>query len=343
MLRLISSLLLFAGIANSSPRPTELRREDLMAALRKGGYTILLRHARTNQSFTEVRSPVPIERSAQRNLTDEGVRDAKLMGLVFKKYRIPIGEIISSPMFRSIETAEYAAGTPTTITMVLRTFPSTPEQAALVAAAPKPGTNRLLVTHHFVIEAHVPGISPGDIGESEAAIIRTTADGHVELVGRITLSDWASLAGTGQPRPLANQTPASESGNLVAARGVSSYSEAGAGKAVEMPDTPAGRLSSGYVAAFNSGNPARMRAFIESYMVVNPERPIDARIESYQKLFEQFGPLSLEEVVSSEPGAVTVRMRSKGGSLRVTVKASDSQPGRAASVSFSIPEARGHD
>src|SRR5688572_7496698 len=187
MLKLVPLVGVAIGIATASVDTAELRREELMAALKQGGYTIMLRHARTDRSFNEAREYVPALRTQQRNLNDAGVADARLMGVVLKKFGIPLGEIISSPMFRTTETAEYAAGVPTT-TMVLRVFPSTPEQAALVAKAPKAGTNRLVVTHHFVIETHVPGIKSGDIGESEAAVIRHLADGKVELVGKILLA-----------------------------------------------------------------------------------------------------------------------------------------------------------
>jgi hypothetical protein len=126
------------------------------------------------------------------------------MGVVFRKYGISFAEIISSPMFRTVETAEMAAGKPKT-TMALRVIPSTPEQEALIKTAPKPGTNRLLVTHHFVIEKHVPGVKPGGVGESEAAVVSHAADGTIQLVGIIKLDDWKALANPGsesrQPRP----------------------------------------------------------------------------------------------------------------------------------------------
>src|SRR5437764_14098310 len=115
----------------------------------------MLRHARTDYSVQEPQGTVPAARSAQRNLSDDGIRDAALMGVVFRKYGVSFAEIIASPMFRAVETAEMAAGKPRT-TMALRTLESTPEQEALIKAAPKAGTNRLLVTHHFVIEKHVP-------------------------------------------------------------------------------------------------------------------------------------------------------------------------------------------
>ena len=320
------------------PQAPELRGEALMAELRRGGYTVILRHARTDRSFQEVREYVPKERSAQRNLTDDGIRDAALMGVVFRKYGIAFAEIVSSPMFRTVETAEMAAGTPTSVTMDLRVIPSTPAQATLIARAPAAGTNRLLVTHHFVIETHVPGVSPGEIGESEAVVVRPTGDGKVALVGRITLDDW---------RALANPAGASVSGSARATTtGAGGVSHAGAaiahpaatGGAPVIPDTHAGHLAREYIAAFNSGNRERMRSYIESYMVANPDRPIEQRLEQYVKLFEEHGPLSVLMIGNSQSTELTLGARSRRGALRLTVRSSEAQPMRASSVTFSYSE-----
>lgn len=67
MLHLLSTLGLAAGLTTSTVDSTELRREELMSALRRGGYTILLRHARTDRSFNENRTSIPVEGSARRN------------------------------------------------------------------------------------------------------------------------------------------------------------------------------------------------------------------------------------------------------------------------------------
>jgi hypothetical protein len=255
------------------------------------------------------------------------------MGVVFRKYGISFAEIISSPMFRSVETAEMAAGRPET-TMVLRTYPTTPEQAAFIARPPTPGTNRLLVTHHFVIEAHVPGISPGEIGESEAVVVRTTAGGTVELVGRITLDDWRALA---NPDHAASRAQAPT--QAIAAHGTSSGWPI-PGASVHLPDTHAGHVARDYIVAFNSGDPAQMRAFIESSMLADPARPTEQRLASYAKLFEQHGPLSLDTVQTSTSTEVTLAMRSKQGNLRLTVKTSESQPMRVTSVTFTYMQGR---
>jgi phosphohistidine phosphatase SixA len=196
MFSLLVSLALAARLATPAEDTAQARRLDLMNKLRSGGYSVLLRHARTDYSVQEPQGTVPAERSAQRNLSDDGIRDAALMGVVFRKYGISFAEIISSPMFRTVETAEMAAGKPKT-TMVLRVFPATPEQEALIRTAPKPGTNRLVVTHHFVIEKHVPGVKPGAVAEIEAAVVNHAAVGTPQLVGIIKLDDWKALANPG--------------------------------------------------------------------------------------------------------------------------------------------------
>lgn len=332
MLHLVSFLALAVQLATADT--SELRREELMTALRRGGYTVLLRHARTDRSFQEERSYVPKERSAQRNLTDDGIRDAALMGVVFRKYGITFAEVISSPMFRTAETAEMAAGRPDT-TMLLRTFPSTREQAALVAKAPRPGTNRLLVTHHFVIETHVPGIRPGDIAESEAAVVRHTPDGKVELVGRITLDDWRALA---NPNPAS--THAATAATVAPAAHVAlhgaSTSVRTTGAPTAFPDTHAGHLAREYIDAFNTGSIQTMRAFIESTMLPSAERPTEQRLETYTALFEQHGPLSVDSIVDSKATEITLGVRSKRGHGRLTVRSSDAQPMRVAAVTFAF-------
>jgi phosphohistidine phosphatase SixA len=305
------------------PDSAELRGEDLMKALSTGGYTILLRHARTDRSFQEAIGTIPVERSAQRNLSADGVRDAALMGVVLRKYHIPIGEIIASPMFRARETAEMAAGTPT-ISMALRVFPSTDEQAALVAVAPKARTNRLLVTHHFVIEKHVPGIAPGEIGESEAAIVRRTPDGHVAYVGRITLADWERLAGV--PAQAAQSAPAA------APAPATTYGPAEPSPTI--PNTPAGQLAQRYISAFSSGDATRMREFIESSLIPNPDRPTELRLKTFTESFERFGPLTVTGIRASSAEEISVNVRAKSGDFIVTTKVAPDHPGRAASITI---------
>lgn len=321
------------AVANPSAPAPELRGEALMTALRSGGYTLLVRHARTDRSIPTRETPgySPPLRSEQRNLTAAGERDVKLMAAVVKRYALPIGEVLSSPIYRCRETAD-AFGTPT-VTLALRVFPTTAETAALVRASAAPGTNRVLVTHHFVIEALVPGIRPGDIGESEVAVVRPAADGGVELVGRITLADWEQLAGAASadtpPAPAAHGDAAPEAAHDAAA-------------AAAFHASPAGRLAAGYIGVFNSGDAERMRAFIESSLELAEGRSTEDRVASYRRLFAEHGPLAVHGIDSVTDDAAAVRIRSRRGDFVLRVIAASAESGRAASVSFLMYDQAGH-
>ena len=327
------NLLVSAALLVAQTPTAELRRDALMDALRTGGYTVILRHARTDRSFNEARDYVPKTRAEQRNLTDDGIRDAALMGVVFRKYDVKFAEVISSPMYRCVETAEMAYRKPDVTTLDLRIFPSTPEQAALVLKSPKAGTNRLLVTHHFVIETHVPGIKPGDIGESEAVVVKTVA-GKMELVGRITLDDWRALA-----NPSATATTSSTEtmpgGHPPVPR------PAAASGPVSYPDTHAGHMAQLYIEAFNSGSRETMKKFTESSMVVNPDRPLEQRLDTYVKLFGDFGPLTLTGVEKTESTEVVLGVQSKAGAMRMTLVTLPEEPMRVKSVTFAYNQTMG--
>lgn len=330
--------LLAATVPACGDAPKELRGEELMRGLQSGGYTILVRHARTDRSAPSKETPgsMPVLRADQRNLTAAGEEDVRLMHAVVEKYALPIGEVLSSPSYRCRETAD--AFGPAAITMTLRTFPTTSETAALLAAAPKPGTNRVLVTHHFVIENHVPGISPGDIDESEAAVVRPAGDGKVALVGKIKLADWQSLAGVPQTAA-ATPAPAAATVRTYAP----AHGAAPSGKVV-IPSTPAGKLAAAYLEAFNSGDPERMRAFTNSSLVAVPERPTEVRVQAYVRLFGDHGPMTLTGIESPADDKVILHTRSKVGDLLVTVTASPDQAGRAQSVMIGMlqPGGGGH-
>ena len=295
----------------------ELRREALMHALHNGGYTVVLRHARTDRANSkEQPGSYPPNRADQRNLSADGVRDAALMGAVFRKYQIPFDEIAVSPMFRTKETAELAAGTPTLVTMALRTLDPTPEQVALIAKAPARRKNRLIVTHHFVIERNVPGIKPGDIGESEAAVVHTV-NGKIALVGRITLADWEQLAGIDAAPAVATQASTPSPASHTAAN---STIENAVRKWVE---------------GFNTGDTARMRVVYETFFTANPDRPTEVRLRTYLDNFQQLGALTLQSVKSATEDEVTFEVGSKHGTLLLTAIGAKDQPGRLSTLRIS--------
>ena len=306
---------------------TELQADSLLKVLRQGGYTILLRHARTDRSYMDDPRTVDVnDRSKQRNLSEAGMADAKAIGLVMRHAGIPVGEIVASPLFRAKETAQLAFGEPT-LSRELMSLTATPEQRALVAKAAPAGTNRAIVTHHFIIERYVPGIELGEIAESEAAIVRAAPNGDIKMVGRITLADWQRLSG-GKTGPVV----ASEQQEATAAFQAIHRRQAGSTQPFDWTATPATQLAGYYLHAFNSGDPQQMRAFIDKSLVADPNRSTDQRVEAYRKLFDEHGPFSIIGTDSVSHHAASVRVRSKRGELSLIVTLSANDRARAESI-----------
>jgi hypothetical protein len=79
-----------------------------------------------------------------------------------------------------------------------------------------------------------------------------------------------------------------------------------------------------------------MKAFIESWMVQDPNRPMDERLKTYARLFEEYGTLAVTSVQNSQSIEVSLNMKSKRGDFRLTVKSTEADPMRATSVTFAM-------
>jgi phosphohistidine phosphatase SixA len=317
---------MLATLLAVAPAGERMPADSALAALGKGGYTILWRHTSTDWSVTESREAPSPERFRQRNLNDRGVKEARDAGKVLARRGIPIGDVIASPMFRTRETAEYAFGRTTTDSLLRALKPSS-QQRRLLATAPAPGTNRVLVTHHFVIENHAPGIRPGDVNEGEAVVVRADGD-SLRTIAVIKMSDWTrwreqDLAATPEP------PPAASAGH--GAAGPQAIPQ----DVVTLLRQPAHAAIGKYLHAFNSGDPARMREVLQSSVVPNPERPIEQRLEQYDRLKRDLGVLTPLSAQSSEPHHVEVRVQgSTGPSATVAFVVEPAAPHRITSIRF---------
>ncbi|HEY7567872.1 MAG TPA: histidine phosphatase family protein [Gemmatimonadaceae bacterium] len=324
------------ALTTAAPDTTELNADSLLRVLKQGGYTILLRHARTDKSYMDDPRTAPLDdRTKQRNLSDAGVADARAIGLVMRTAGIPIGEIVSSPLFRARETAQIAFGEPA-LSAELMSLTATPDQRALVFKSAARGTNRVIVTHHFIIERYVPGIELGEIAESEAAVVRTTPNGEMTMVGRFTLADWERLSGGKTAVASATERQAEQNlfkalhgggGQLRAAPGASASLQP-----FDWTATPATRLAGLYLHAFNSGDAEQMRAFIDNSLVADPNRSTQQRVETYRTMFGEHGAISIVGTESALHNEARIRVRSKRGEFSVIVTVSPSDHARAESV-----------
>jgi phosphohistidine phosphatase SixA len=82
--------------------------ERALALLRAGGLNLFIRHAITDRSqFDTGRRG---DRAGQRNLSAAGEAQARALGEAFRRHRIPVAEVLTSEVYRALETAQFAFG-----------------------------------------------------------------------------------------------------------------------------------------------------------------------------------------------------------------------------------------
>ena len=80
---------------------------------------------------------------------------------------------------------------------------------------------------------------------------------------------------------------------------------------VPLPDSPAGRRAAAWLAAFNSGDEATIKAFFEENMAAEARerRPLAERVTMTRELRAQLGVLEVRRVLEAKPDRVVVLVR----------------------------------
>lgn len=173
----------------------------LTEALSRGGYVLYMRHTKTNRRQKDVDHLGDLSNCAnQRNLSEEGREQAKMIGLAMQRLRINVGKIYSSPYCRAVDTAQLAFGK-LQLEDNLRYLTFLSRENAIAATnwlhkqlsiPPKARTNTLLVSHTANLKKGL-GLWPGNPGD--VFVFRPAGDKGYTYVGRITPKEWLALAG----------------------------------------------------------------------------------------------------------------------------------------------------
>ena len=93
--------------------------EQVWAALKQGGKVILLRH--THVEIQEgIGHLAPGNCAQEVNLSSRGVEQAKRIGVAFRTHGIAVGEILTSPYCRCVDTGTLAFGRATPVQYLRR-------------------------------------------------------------------------------------------------------------------------------------------------------------------------------------------------------------------------------
>src|SRR6185437_8071583 len=177
--------------------------KQLTVALERGGYVILMRHANSPRELPDAAQSEPDNVKRERQLDAAGRASARAMGDAFRRLRVPVGEVLSSPTYRALETARLAQlPAPQTFQQLGDAGMSMiPDAAgarggwlrAQVAKPPKPSTDTVIITHYPNIHEAFPKDAE-NLAEGEALIYRPDGRGAAALVARVKIEDWPILA-----------------------------------------------------------------------------------------------------------------------------------------------------
>ena len=187
-----SGALALPPVANPPSLPVvdpakELKGAALVAALRKGGFVLYMRHSETG-TVTEICDTT--------NLSAIGEENARNVGAALRELNIPIGAVRSSQPCRCVGTARLLDLGKVDITEDLN--PSAPRPGFDIGAArskrlaeiPATGTNTVLVSH-------LHGSRNKDewlhLQIGEIIVFRPEASPRAEAVARIQVADWVAL------------------------------------------------------------------------------------------------------------------------------------------------------
>lgn len=175
--------LLVAAIGAALAQP-----DDALARMREGGNVLLIRHAATEPGVGDPPGFRLGQCATQRNLSDEGRRQARALGEALLAARVPLAAVRSSRWCRCLDTARLAFESRVAVEPwpALDSFfddrdagPSQTRAALAALDAVPTGSNWVWVTHQVNISALTgAGAAPGEV------VVARPSDGGLRVVAR---------------------------------------------------------------------------------------------------------------------------------------------------------------
>ncbi|MGH1412937.1 MAG: hypothetical protein ACRBB0_05565 [Pelagimonas sp.] len=163
---------------------------NMIARLQTGGHVLVIRHERTN-AYIPDQPDYQVENCAtQRNLSVAGAANAvENGGVILRFLEIPIGNVLASPMCRTLETGRLMFGD-VTANPALQGYGQEPEmvraefEQLIIDGAGQP-ENTALITHLGTFTF----VNGGHLAEGDAAVF-SVQDGAPVQIGTIPANAW---------------------------------------------------------------------------------------------------------------------------------------------------------
>lgn len=178
-------------------RAQTLTGPALVRSLQTGGHVIVMRHASSPSEIPK--TPNPDNVPPERQLDEQGRATATAMGEALRRLKIPIGDVLTGPAYRTRETARLARLPNPRSVAELGEGPATmqgvsKEQTEWLLRKVKEflrGTNTLLVTHLPNVSAAFPAETAA--AQGEALVFGPDGKGGARVVARIKIEEWPAI------------------------------------------------------------------------------------------------------------------------------------------------------
>ena len=170
--------------------------DALVQSLRQGGYVLVMRHASSPREAPDKQTANADNVKLERQLDEAGRTGSTAMGKALRDLKIPVGEVLTSPAYRALETVRLAQLTNPRAYVELGDGGQSMQGVSDAQVSwlreramrlPK-GTNTVIVTHMPNIERAFPDV--GAVAEGEVVIVGSDGRGGTRPVGRIRIEQW---------------------------------------------------------------------------------------------------------------------------------------------------------
>jgi phosphohistidine phosphatase SixA len=158
-----------------------------------------MRHASSPREAPDKQAANPDNLKMERQLDEAGRAGSTAMGKALRDLKIPVGEVLSSPTYRALETARLAQLVNVRSHVELgdrgRSMQGVTEADGAwlrerAMRLPK-GTNTIIVTHMPNIMRAFPDW--GAVADGEVVVVGAGEKGGAQAVGRIKIEEWSRL------------------------------------------------------------------------------------------------------------------------------------------------------
>ena len=173
----------FENAARASESP------DMGSALRSGALILYFRHAATVEGGND--RPFTL-RAEQRNLSEYGIAQSRLIGARLRARGIPLGEVLCSPFYRCTDMADLAFGRHRIEENLISLANTGPPQGRAnwlrrrLSSPPPPGGNLVLIAHVHNFQR----VARMTLREGEAAIVQPMGEAGFRVLARRMPGAW---------------------------------------------------------------------------------------------------------------------------------------------------------